>query len=82
MATNSHKEKALKPPKHGQIRTATLIRGKEEEIISLLERRRVKQRSTVLDLLQRREITVVLGSPTAVMALNLFLVEKFQAHYV
>lgn len=28
------------------------------------------------------KITVVLGSPTAVMALNLFLVEKFRAHCV
>lgn len=30
----------------------------------------------------QEKITVVVGSPTAVMALNLFLVEKFQAHYV
>lgn len=49
--------------------------------VSVRERRRNEKARSFRGLIQRNE-KIVLGSPTAVMALNLFLVEKFQAHYV
>lgn len=62
---------------------------KRQKIIVNVSTRRRTDRRGLSDYNARSEkerekhtLTVVVGSPAAVMALNLFLVEKFQAHYV
>lgn len=52
------------------------------EYVNVGETRRNDKRGVFGVWYKARKITVVLGSPAAVMALNLFLVEKFQDHYV
>lgn len=69
------------PLENTLIQAATLIHEKEEEKSVNAETRRRTDERGVFDS-TRWKITVVVGSPAAVMALNLFLVEKFRAHYV
>lgn len=65
----SPKEKALKTQ---LFHTATLVRGKGEENMSAYERKGRNDKRGVVEVWSQKKIIVVLGSPAAVMALNIF----------